>query len=338
LEEKELQLGKINVLITPEQGLKTTTDISISSAINREALQENIKLISELYGQLLEFAKKFYVADALNYSQAKQEIIGFIERAVGLLSVGTKESLRSSLSDYANPADFVYYNVVNVSFLSIEIGLGLGYDRSHLTELGIACFLHDIGIVKYLEIINKTERLSQQDYNKVKQHTQSGIDFLNKWWNDAPGTVFEVISQEHERMDGSGYPRGIKEGDISEFAQIVGLVDVYEAMIHQRPYRDKHTPTETLNTILNNKRAFGYKIIKVLIERIGIFPVGYRVRLNTKEIGVVIKDNPKSPLRPVVSIMFDLSGRQLANPKEIDLSVNPVIYIEECLDCFKKEP
>jgi hypothetical protein len=197
--------------------------------------------------------------------------------------------------------------------------------------------LHDIGSVDYLDIINKAAKLSEQDYNKVKEHPKVGLNVLNEFWKDPPAAVSEVVSQEHERLDGSGYPRGIKGKDISEFAQIVALVDIYEAMIHQRPYRNKHTPSETVNTILTNKNAFGYRVIKVLIERMGIFPVGFMVRLNNKEIGLVVKENPKSPLRPVVDIIFTPDNKKLEKPKQIDLARNPVICIEECLERLKKE-
>lgn len=333
-EEKELQLGKINELATSKQDFETT-DISISSALKKEAVEENIKLISELYDRLLAFAKKLYSPDLENNLDLKSQINLLIEKTVDILSVGTKESVKFSLSDYSELQDYLYCHIVNVCFISIEIGLGLGYDRSRLIELGIAAFLHDIGMIKYLDIIKKAEKLSEQDYNKVKEHPKSGLDILNELWKELPPVVLDVVLQEHERMDGSGYPRGIKNDDISEYAQIVGLVDVYEAMIHRRPYRDKFTPSETINKILNNKNAFGYKIIKVLIERIGIFPLGSLVRLNTQEIGVVFKDNLKSPLRPVVNIIYDPNGKQLKQPKQIDLSNNPVIYIEECLDCPK---
>jgi len=333
-EEKELQLGKINELATPKQDFETT-DISISSALKKETVEENIKLISELYDELLTLSKEIYKPDLENYSVLKSQIILLIEKTVDLLNVGTKESLRFTLSDYSKFEDYLYCHIVNVCLISIEIGLGLGYERSRLVELGIASFLHDIGITKYLDIINKSGKLTDEDYKKVREHPEYGIQILNKLDKELPKGVFDVVGQEHERIDGSGYPKGTKDDDIAEYAQIVGLVDVYEAMIHKRPYRNKHTPSQTINTILNNKNAFGYKIIKVLIERIGIFPLGFLVRLNTQEIGVVFKDNLKSPLRPVVNIIYDSNGQELKQPKQIDLNSNPVIYIEECLDCLK---
>jgi len=316
-------------------GYLKSTDVSISSALNRGFAEENIKLMGEFYDEALALAKKLYNPHSEVNSGIKSELNSFIEKTAVLLSRGNKESLQFCLSDYSKEEDYLYYHIVNVCLISIEIGLGLGYDRLHLIELATAAFLHDIGITKYLDIINKPGKLTDEDYNKVREHPKYGIEILNKLDKEFPRGIFDVVEQEHERIDGSGYPKGTKDGDISEYAQIVGLVDVYEAMIHNRPYRNKHTPSQTINMILNNKNAFGYKIIKNLIERIGIFPLGFLVRLNTREIGVVFKDNLKSPLRPVVNIIYDPNGKELKQPKQIDLNSNPVIYIEECLDCLK---
>jgi HD-GYP domain-containing protein (c-di-GMP phosphodiesterase class II) len=309
--------------------------VSVSGALDRGIVEENIKLTGELYDETLVLAKKLYCPELESAPDLKLQINSLIEKMVSLLSRGNRESLQFCLSDYSKEEDYLYCHVVNVCLMSIEIGLGLGYDRLRLVELGTASFLHDIGITKYLEIINKSEKLTEEDYNKVKQHPNYGVEILNKLDKEFPAVVFDVVSQEHERMDGSGYPKGLKNGEIAEYAQIVGLIDVYEAMIHRRPYRSKHTFSETMNMILNKKNAFGYKMIKILIERIGIFPLGSLVRLNTQEIGMVFKDNLKSPLRPVVNIIYDPSGKQLKQPKQIDLASNTVIYIEECLDCLK---
>lgn len=331
---KEKEDKQIEQTKNGTESLKST-DVSISSALNRGLAEENIKLIAESYDEALALAKKVYSPHLEVSPELKLEINSSIEKIVGLLCRGNKESLQFCLSDYSKEEDYLYCHVVNVCLLSIEIGLGLGYERSRLVELGIASFLHDIGITKYMDIINKSEKLNEEDYNKVKEHPKYGIEILNKLDKGFPKGVFDVVEQEHERIDGSGYPKGTKDDEIAEYAQIVGLVDVYEAMIHKRPYRNKHTPSETINKILTNKNAFGYKIIKNLIERIGIFPLGSLVRLNTQEIGVVFKDNLKSPLRPVVNIIYDNNGKELKQPKQIDLSNNPVIYIEECLDCLK---
>ena len=143
--------------------------------------------------------------------------------------------------------------------------------------------------------------------------------------------VIDTVRQAHERADGSGYPEGLTADETSEFAQIVGLADVYEALTHKRPYRAKYTPIEALDIILKNKNIYGPKIIKALIRRIGVYPVGTLVLLNSKETGVVIMNRPELPFRPVVSIIYDAYSKEYGEPKEVDLSQVAILFIEDCV-------
>lgn len=314
-------------------------EVTIASAVNREVTEEKIEDIQILYEEVSAKVKDIYKTD-LNSSPGDYRGLNIlVDRLIaGLISNrGRKELLCQCLYDYPVVEDYLYYHVLNVAVICLDIGIGLGYENTQLKELGNGSLLHDIGIFKYLNIINKAGKLSDEEFKMIKEHPAVGSDLLSNYCKDLGQKVFETARQEHERIDGSGYPLGLKGQDISEYAQIVAVADVYEAMIHSRPYRGKSTPLQTINAILNNKAAFNSKIIKVLIERIGIFPVGIKVRLNTGEIGVVVRENQALPLRPVVNIIQDSSGKGLKEVKCIDLAGNPVLYIEDCLEYLKRE-
>jgi len=306
--------------------------VSISSLVHKEISQEELERIREFYQELLDWAKKVYNLESTPAEDFKNQFLAIIDKVLLALNSQDKELLQLCLSDYGNPEDAFYYHVVNVAIISLELGKGLGFEKPKLMELGVASLMHDLGSIKCLELISKQGKLSQEEFRKVQEHPLIGLDILNKIGGEFIPGIIDVISQEHERMDGTGYPKGIKEDQIKEFAQIVGLVDVYEAMTHLRPYRQRHSPPKALNTILNKKSAFSTKVLKVLLDRIGVFPVGTKVRLNTKESGVVFKENQGLPLRPLVSVLLDESGNKLVQPKQIDLSKNLLICIEECLD------
>ncbi|MFA6384618.1 MAG: hypothetical protein WCY10_04525, partial [Candidatus Omnitrophota bacterium] len=105
-----------------------------------------------------------------------------------------------------------------------------------------------------------------------------------------------------------------------------------ESLTHTRPHRPRLTPPKAVNEILNQKSVFSVKIMKLLLERIGIFPVGTWVRLNTKETGIVSKNNQGLPLRPAVQVLFAENGSKLLQPKLVDLANNLLISVEECLE------
>lgn len=306
--------------------------VSIFSVVNKEVSQEKVERARVFYRELLDWAKKVYNLESVLTDDFKNNFLGIIDKVLLVLNSQDKELLQLCLSDYGNSEDSLYYHVVNVSIISLELGKGLGYEKSKLIELGVASLMHDLGSIKCLELIYKQGKLSKEELKKVQEHPLNGLEMLNKIGGEFIPGIIDVISQEHERMDGTGYPKGLKEDQINESAQIVGLADVYEAMTHLRPYRLRLSPPKTMNNILNKKSAFSTKVLKVLLERIGVFPVGTKVRLNTKETGVVYQMNLGLPLRPLVSVFLDESGNKLAQPKLIDLSKNLLVCIEECLD------
>jgi len=226
------------------------------------------------------------------------------------------------------PALDIASHLLNVCIFAIEIGMGLNYTRGDLERLGLAALLHDLGMARIPEnILRKPGRLTPEEFEIVKKHPEEGVAILkalggNNLW------ISEVISQEHERYDGRGYPRGLKGGEIHEYALIIGMADVYEALTHHRFQRKNLPPFDSMKEILSVERSsFPERIIKSLIARLPVFPVGTMVRLNSKEIGVVVKTDTLSPFRPTVEIIFDPSGHKPKTKRVINLKENPLLYI-----------
>jgi HD-GYP domain-containing protein (c-di-GMP phosphodiesterase class II) len=315
-----------------DPGLCEANNVSIFSVVNKDFSGDKFERAKELYDELLSWTKKVYSPEFVLTADLKNQFTQIIEKQLVALDSDSLELLQLSLADCQNKEEAFYHNAVNVSILSLEMGKGLGYQKQQLLELGAASLLHDIGSVKYLDLINKSAKLTDEEFSKVKEHPLNGLEVISKMGAESMAGFIDVISGEHERLDGSGYPKGLRDDQIKEYAQIVGLVDVYEAMTHSRPYRLKFSPSKAMNTILNKKNTFSTKVLKVFLEKIGIFPVGTRVRLNTKEAGVVYKENHGLPLRPKVIVTHDENGNKLVCPKQIDLSTNLLVCIEECLD------
>ncbi len=310
--------------------------MSIAAAINKEDEQESQIHAKELYGRLLTLARAIYRADIQPGSVLKEQVIAAVDNMVVALLSPSKDLLRMCLVDYSPGQPYVANHALNTAILSVELGLGLKMPKPLLVELGVSALLHEVGMVFYLDLAEKNTVLTKEEYDRLKEHPSRGIEALTKLGGEFCNGIVDCITQEHERIDGSGYPKGLQHGDLSEYARILGLADVYEAMTHSRPYRKRLSPSETMHHILNNKSAFETRIKKILVERIGIFPLGCVVKLNTKETGIVFKNNTAVPLRPVINIILDSSDRPLQQPKQIDLVSYPLVYIEECLENMKK--
>jgi HD-GYP domain-containing protein (c-di-GMP phosphodiesterase class II) len=224
-------------------------------------------------------------------------------------------------------------HAIEVTVFSLMVGLGMGYDKKRLLPLGTLAFLHDVGM--YLipqHILDKKGKLSEREFKEVKRHPEISAEVLSKL-GDTFAWLAELSLQVHERADGTGYPRGIKEDGIHEFAFIVGLVDMYSAMIKDRPYRDRVERNKAMKGIISSSKGkFPARVMKVFLNQISFFPVGSHVKLNDRSAGRVISTNPEFPLKPIVEILYDHVGKRLKKPKVVDLSQQPLLYITESID------
>ncbi len=283
----------------------------------------------EIYQDFIALIKDVLDKGARNKPIEGKEIIVKIDRLVDQIALAGDELMGMVVK--STPNNYLYGHSTNVCILAISVGLGLGYNKSRLNELGVSGFLHDVGMVKVMDIAKQPRRLTREEYEAIKKHPLYGAEILEKA-KDLSKVAIYVVREQHERMTGAGYPRGLKNDEINEYARIVGLVDTYEAMTHPRPYRKKFLPYEALKEILKDKALFDPRFMRVLIEQIGIYPVGSWAELNTDEIGKVVRLNKGFPLRPTVNVIFGTDGRKLDEVKSIDLTKHPTLYIKKPLD------
>jgi len=314
-EQKKEKLEKIEFKISP----------AIMKRTKAASNEENLQLYEETLSLIREILKMEIDYELIDIGR----IITQIERIVEQSSLSNKNmSMLAFIKDSKNE-NYLLCHSVNVCIYSIEMGLGLGYEKSKLVELGVSAILHDIGMVKYLHLSNHPRKLKTREYKKIKNHPKDGAEILKRIDKNLPEIAIRTAYQHHERINGTGYPKGLKEESISEYARIVGLTDVYEALSHPRPYRNEFLPSEVIQQIVANKNAFGYDLIKILLERIGVFPIGCLVELSTREIAQVIKLDCKIPLRPSVRIIYEADGKEPKEIKKLDLIDHSTVHIRK---------
>jgi HD-GYP domain-containing protein (c-di-GMP phosphodiesterase class II) len=221
-------------------------------------------------------------------------------------------------------------HMANTAVFAIKIGHGGGCRTEELPWLGLAACLHDVGMtIVPKPILHKPGPLTADEMALVRQHPDNGFRILQKL-----GASFEWIAnvalQEHEREDGSGYPKALRGDEIHEYAKIVGLADAYESLTHFRPYRNKRSAFDAVKELITAQRTrFPDSALKGLIRGLSTFPVGSHVRLNSMEIARIVATNPAFPLRPVIAIVTGPRGERLNPPRRVDLSTNTLLYITE---------
>jgi len=209
-----------------------------------------------------------------------------------------------------------------VTFTSLVIGRGLGYDSSMLVKLGLAAFLQDVGMYKVPgDILQKGNDLHQEEIDLIKKHPNESFRILSKLGKKY-AWLAETALQVHERANGMGYPNSLKENDIYEISFIIGIADMYVALISDRPYRDKLIQTDAIKSAIEDYGdLFPMRIRRALLDQISLFPVNTYVKLNTKALGRVVRVDKERSLRPTIEVYFDKFGNKLKAPEIVDLSL-----------------
>ena len=220
-------------------------------------------------------------------------------------------------------------NLINVSILATKVGVGLGYYGEELRRLSLSGLVHDIGLFAVPQsVVTKSGRLSREERTLIEQHPELGYQVIRKVGHEWDWLA-RVVRQAHERWNGQGYPNRIRGRDIHELAQIIGAVDVFDALVTPRPYRRRFFPHEAVRELVVVERlAFPREIIKALVEQLSAYPLGTLVRLTTGEVGTVVGTNIRFPLRPIVEVE---TGSGQAS-REVNLSLSPLVAIIETVE------
>lgn len=237
--------------------------------------------------------------------------------------------INKSLYDIKTYDNYTYVHCIDTGIMATFLGEGMGFDLDELIELGKGAILHDIGKIKIpSKIINKKGKLTEEEFLEIKNHPIYGKEILvkNMYISDV---VIDAVEQHHEKIDGSGYPYGLKGNQISKFGKVVCICDVYDAVSNDRSYRKKFSPNEAYELILGGSGSmFDEKIVMKFKETFAIYPLGSCVRLSNEVEGYVVRQNKGFPDRPVIRVLYDSETREPIQFYEIDLLERLDIVIE----------
>ena len=218
----------------------------------------------------------------------------------------------TALKKYDN---YTFTHMVNVAALAMAQARALNIEGTLLREFGFAALMHDIGKVHTpLEVLNKPDKLSRDEFDVMKRHVIDGAHILRRT-PEMPALAPIVAFEHHLKQDLSGYPDKIGSRKLNLCTMIVSIADVFDALRSTRPYR-KALATDRIRNIMGEQGspAFNQTLLKRFVNLMGLFPVGNLVRLNTDELGVVTAEHPTDPFRPQVKIIMDEKGEVLEEP------------------------
>ena len=235
-------------------------------------------------------------------------------------SLARNPSAFVSLARLKDRDDYTYLHSVAVCGLMVVLSRHLGLPDDEVREAGLAGLLHDVGKMQMpLEVLNKPGALTDAEFGVMRSHPERGWDLLKEGAR-VPASTLDVCLHHHEKMDGSGYPHKLAGDQISRFARMGAVCDVYDAITSTRPYKNAWDPAGSLQRMSQWQGHFDPVVFQSFVKSIGIYPTGTLVRLQSGRLAVVVDQNPASLIAPWVRVFFSTKSSMPIPVQLIDLS------------------
>lgn len=286
--------------------------VSTSEELERAAkicLQSKRAVIS-----MFEEARMGKAVDTGGAKKLVEEITDSVSRNPGALI---------SLARLKSADDYTYMHSVAVCAMMVALAKQLGLDEAQTKSAGLAGLMHDLGkALMPMEVLNKPGKLTDHEFAIIKTHPEEGYKLL-KSGTSADPVVMDVCLHHHEKTDGSGYPKGLSGDEISLFAKMGAVCDVYDAITSNRPYKAGWDPAESLRKMAEWANGhFDTKVFQAFVKSLGIYPIGSLVLLQSGRLGVVVEQTVKSLTTPKVKVFFSTKSNMRIVPLVLDLSLS----------------
>ena len=301
-----------------------SNEIEIEDVVSEELRMDAIKRLKDL----------FTYNEAKDYQHFESTLSDINSTVLNMVDeISANRNAMINMMDLKIFDDYTYYHSVNVSIIAIAIGCGLGLSQQDLTQLGLAAILHDIGMIRIPKsVVTKNTDLTSEEFIELKKHPSYGYRIMRDCNNIAP-QVYLSILQHHERYNGEGYPHGKVGKDITLFARIIAVADVYDAIISKRSYREAILPSDAIEYIMGGSGTyFDPEIVRVFLRKVAAYPVSTCVMLNNGSPAIVIENFEDATTRPLVKLLKgDTDTPQYINLKDdldaMNLTITGVLNI-----------
>lgn len=306
-----------------------TYGIETKSIIEEEKIRAAVTAVKHIFSDVMD-TERMGIKTSI-----PKEHLDFVNDIIDELisELENAEDILYTVVDLIGADSYTYRHSVHVAILSIITSKALNYSRKDIRNIALGALLHDIGKVRVdLDLILKPGKLTFFEREQVQQHAEFGYELLEAV-EELPYSTKQIIRFHHEKLDGSGYPLGLRGIEIPEYVRIVTICDMFDAMTTDRVYRKKMPIYRALDILMAEAiYKVDPKIYTVMMRNIAVYPVGTGVVLSDGSLGVVTGYRNVNPSRPRVRILTGKSNSKFIAMKEINLEDSQVLFIEDLWD------
>lgn len=300
--------------------------------VSRISMGEEVTQARKIHSKAAQAVTSMFQEARMGKALQLDEIVTLVDDIS--MSITRNPEAFLSLSRLKNKDNYTYLHSVAVCALMIALGKQMNLDQALMKDLGMAGLMHDVGKMMIPdEILNKPDRLSDEEFTVVKNHPLQGWEIL-KGSEGVCEMALDVCLHHHERVDGKGYPHKLSGETLSLFARMGAVCDVYDAITSDRCYKTGWEPAEAIRKMAEwQEGQFDHTVFQAFVKTIGIYPSGTLVKLKSTRLAVVIQQSEKSLLTPVVKIFFSTKTNAPLQPEIVDLtqSTDSILNAEDPL-------
>lgn len=270
----------------------------------RETLKRAELRSNEAVVTLTRFAESTVIEKGEGFQETRGAIVNLID------DIAADPNASQWMRILSKQETSIGRHAVNTTTLAVAFAADLGWDKQLQGVVGEGAMLHDVGMVKIPpQVLGKPAALNREEYRLVKLHPGYAAKRLEGSAKADP-RVLEIVRHHHERLDGSGYPDGLRDGDIPAYVQVVSICDVYDSYTTPQPYRKQLTPSAAMRRITQRSGShFDKDLVQRFIRSIGIYPLGSLVRLHNGALGIIVASDEKRRLHPTVLLVRNTEGK-----------------------------
>lgn len=299
-----LKMGVMGVYIgegedeEPENPKEPPISKEVKAAIEKNTVADcsKVKLKESVKKRVQEGIQYLYSnTESEDFTRATNSIAGDLMKAIS-----ENDAIAVDIDALKVSDEYTFKHSVDVATMAMVVAKKHGFTDKQIYEIGIAGLLHDVGKSKIpLEVLNKPARLTDAEFEIMKQHALFGYRILQDK-NDISDAVRLGVLQHHEKINGKGYPLGVPEERISPYARILSVVDIYDALVTERPYKKAFSKRDAVEMIMAMTDELDIGAMRSFLDSVLLYPVNSTVQLSNGEMARVVANHPECILRPTV--------------------------------------